>query len=133
MAYSELLADRVRQILADKSIGFLEKKMMGGLCFMVDGKMCMGVVKEDLMARIGPDAQEAALDILDAADQLAQTIPLLEPATDDILIDIGQMRVDMEQIKLAKDSFNAAKLRLINSPGDKRWEVYAKLANAFIL
>lgn len=61
MAYSELLADRVRQILADKGIGFLEKKMMGGLCFMVDGKMCMGVVKEDLMARIGPDAQEAAL------------------------------------------------------------------------
>ena len=34
---------------------------MGGLCFMVDDKMCVGIVKEELMARIGPDAYEAAL------------------------------------------------------------------------
>ena len=35
--------------------------MMGGLCFMVDGKMCVGVEKDRLMARIGPDAYDAAL------------------------------------------------------------------------
>lgn len=62
MAYNELLADRLRLILTDKGVDFLEKKMMGGLCFMVDDKMCMGVVKEEMMARIGPDAQENALE-----------------------------------------------------------------------
>lgn len=61
MAYSELLGDRVRQILQEKNIVFREMKMMGGLCFMVDEKMCVGIVKEELMARIGPDAYEAAL------------------------------------------------------------------------
>lgn len=35
--------------------------MMGGLCFMVDDKMCVGIVKDELMARIGPDAYETAL------------------------------------------------------------------------
>ena len=35
--------------------------MMGGLCFMVDGKMCIGIVGERLMARIGPDAYGQAL------------------------------------------------------------------------
>lgn len=62
MAYSEWLADRIRLVLADKGVDYLEKKMMGGLCFMVDDKMCFGVVKEDLMARIGPEAQDQALE-----------------------------------------------------------------------
>lgn len=62
MPYSELLADRVRQVLADKNVSALEKKMMGGLCFMVDDKMCFGVVREELMARIGPEAYEGALE-----------------------------------------------------------------------
>lgn len=63
MAYNEFLADRVRQSLQDKRTPFEEKKMMGGLCFMVDEKMCIGIVKDDLMARIGPDAYEQALTI----------------------------------------------------------------------
>ncbi|OJJ20355.1 RNA methyltransferase [marine bacterium AO1-C] len=61
MAYNELLGDRIRQILQQKQVAFEEKKMFGGLCFMVDQKMCVGIVKEDLMARIGPDAFEEAL------------------------------------------------------------------------
>lgn len=61
MAYDELLADRVRQILAEKNVDYEEKKMFGGLCYMVDGKMCFGVEKINLMARIGPDAYEDAL------------------------------------------------------------------------
>ena len=32
--------------------------MMGGLCYMIDDKMCLGIVKDDLMARVGPDAYE---------------------------------------------------------------------------
>ncbi len=61
MAYNELLADRIRQILAPVKLAVEEKKMFGGLCFMVDNKMCVGIVKEDLMARIGETAQETAL------------------------------------------------------------------------
>ena len=68
MAYDEFLADRVRQIFNDKSIAFREKSMMGGLIFMVDDKMCIGVdidrkTEEDrLMARIGKEAYETALE-----------------------------------------------------------------------
>lgn len=61
MAYSEILADRVRTMLENKSIAFEEKKMMGGLSFMVNEKMCVGVVKDTLMARIDPENYESAL------------------------------------------------------------------------
>jgi hexokinase len=43
MAFSEFLADRVAQFFNEKSIPFEAKKMMGGLCFMIDGKMCVGI------------------------------------------------------------------------------------------
>ena len=62
MAYDELLADRLRQILFEKNIIFEEKNMMGGLSFMVDNKMCLGIVKDELMARIGPEKYEEALN-----------------------------------------------------------------------
>lgn len=61
MAYSETLALRVRQILYAGDLPVDEKKMMGGLTFMVDGKMCVGVVDNDLMARIAPEDYEHAL------------------------------------------------------------------------
>lgn len=67
MAFNEYLADRVRNVLNSKKIVCRELKMMGGLCFMVDEKMCCGVLfdKEKnidlLMARIGEDAYEDAL------------------------------------------------------------------------
>ena len=61
MAYNELLADRIRQSLREKSLHDKEIKMMGGLCFMVDDKMCAGIVKNDLMARIDPGFHKKAL------------------------------------------------------------------------
>lgn len=61
MAYNELLGDRIRQVLQQKGVAFEEKKMMGGLCFMVNAKMCVGIVKEELMARIGTNKYEEAL------------------------------------------------------------------------
>lgn len=67
MAYDEFLADRVRHSLKTQSAVFFEKKMMGGLIFMVDEKMCIGVDidkktnESRLMARIGKEAYEAAL------------------------------------------------------------------------
>lgn len=62
MPYSEHLADRVSQILNAKHVHFEEKKMMGGLTFMVDDKMCVGILKDDLMARINPELYEMALN-----------------------------------------------------------------------
>ena len=61
MAYNENFADRIRHILQEKEADFYEKKMFGGLCFMVDEKMCVGIVKEELMARIGSAVYEEAL------------------------------------------------------------------------
>lgn len=61
MAYNQLLADRIRSILKEKNIFYQEKEMMGGITFMVDGKMCVGIVKENMMSRIGPDIYEESL------------------------------------------------------------------------
>ena len=67
MAYDEYFADRVRQVFKDLNVPFAEKKMMGGLIFMVNEKMCVGVDKDKkagedrLMARIGQDEYLAAL------------------------------------------------------------------------
>jgi hypothetical protein len=59
MAYSEDLAERVRLLLP--RVRVTEKKMMGGLTFMVNGKMCVGIVKDDLMVRLDPAVYEVAL------------------------------------------------------------------------
>lgn len=67
MAYDEFLADRARQVLKQKSVYFEEKKMMGGLCFMVDDKMCFGLDADKktgtprLMCRVGEQNYELAL------------------------------------------------------------------------
>lgn len=60
MAYSEVLAERVAQALG-KAPKVETKKMMGGLTFMVDSKMCVGVVGEELMVRLDPEDQDRAL------------------------------------------------------------------------
>ena len=61
MAYDEFLADRIKTILDRKHKEFEEKKMMGGLCYLVNEKMCLGIVRNSLMARIDPDFQNEAL------------------------------------------------------------------------
>lgn len=58
MAYDEALAERVRRLLPRAT---REKKMMGGLTFMVKGKMCIGILGEDIMCRIDPEVYEDAL------------------------------------------------------------------------
>ena len=61
MAYSESLADRVREYLAD--LPFLEEKeMFGGPVFTHHEKMCVGIIKEGLMCRIDPELFEEMLE-----------------------------------------------------------------------
>ena len=64
MAYDEFLADRIRQILLEKKVAYSEKKMFGGLCFLVDDKMTCGILFDKkkntdvMMARIGEMAED---------------------------------------------------------------------------
>ncbi len=60
MAYNEALAQSVRLVLADQA-GVTEKKMFGGLTFLLFGNMVCGVVNDDLVVRVGPDRHEEAL------------------------------------------------------------------------
>ena len=57
MAYDERLAARIRQLLEGRT-DVIEKTMFGGVAFMVRGHMCAGIVKDDLMIRVGKDAYE---------------------------------------------------------------------------
>jgi TfoX/Sxy family transcriptional regulator of competence genes len=60
MAYDEGLAGRIRSVLRGRD-DVVEKKMFGGLTFMVAGRMACGVVHDDLMVRVGPDGHDDAL------------------------------------------------------------------------
>jgi TfoX/Sxy family transcriptional regulator of competence genes len=60
MAYDEGLAERIRGLLDERS-DVSEKTMFGGIAFMVRGHMAVGVVKDDLMVRVGPEAYDALL------------------------------------------------------------------------
>ena len=60
MSYNEELAARVREIVTEKADP-VELKMFGGVAFMVRGHMCVGVIKDDLILRLGGDGADEAL------------------------------------------------------------------------
>ena len=60
MPYDQTLASRAGQILSPVT-GFSEKKMFGGLCFMIHGNMCCGVLKHELVLRLAPERAEELL------------------------------------------------------------------------
>ncbi|MFG2045425.1 TfoX/Sxy family protein [Dactylosporangium sp. NPDC048998] len=60
MAYDEVLADRLRERLQDRP-GVAEKRMFGGLAFLTDGNMTVGVHGDDLIVRLSPQTGDAAL------------------------------------------------------------------------
>ena len=62
MAYDEGLAQRVRELLDEKP-GFVEKKMFGGICFLLRGNMACGIINEDLIVRVGSERYEASLKL----------------------------------------------------------------------
>jgi TfoX/Sxy family transcriptional regulator of competence genes len=61
MAYSESLARRIRHLLAHRR-GITEKKMFGGIGFLLNGNMCVGVWKSSLIVRLGSEGATAALE-----------------------------------------------------------------------
>lgn len=61
MAYNQILANRIREQLQHLEV-IEEKEMMGGLCFMLNDKMCVGVFKDELMCRVDPAFYDEALE-----------------------------------------------------------------------
>jgi TfoX/Sxy family transcriptional regulator of competence genes len=59
MAYNEELALRVSSILIQKNVDFIEKKMFGGLAFMINDKMCVGILKDELILRVMVEFSES--------------------------------------------------------------------------
>jgi TfoX/Sxy family transcriptional regulator of competence genes len=60
MAYDEGLAQRIRELLEDDP-RITEKKMFGGVAFLADGKMAAGIIQDELMVHVGPDAHDDAI------------------------------------------------------------------------
>ena len=93
MAYNQFLADRINNILNQKHISFEKKKMMGGLCYMVDEKMCLGVIKDNFMARIDPliyaeALQKTGCKPMDFTGRVLKGFVLVEPIGIDTDIDL---------------------------------------------
>src|SRR5664279_3940414 len=61
MAYDLHLADKIRKRLSELP-NIEEKEMMGGLTFMFNGKMCIGIIKHEMMCRINPEFHEEAIE-----------------------------------------------------------------------
>ena len=61
MAYNAEIADRVLKMMVGRE-DLTERKMFGGIAFMLNGNMCCGVTNDDLMVRVGADGLEDALD-----------------------------------------------------------------------
>jgi TfoX/Sxy family transcriptional regulator of competence genes len=90
MAINEKTAARIRELLADQE-DLEEKKMFNGMCFMVNGKMCVCVSDDQIMCRVGPDAYEAALEKEGASEMNMKGKPMK-----------GYLYVDNDAIKTTK-------------------------------
>lgn len=60
MAYSENLAERIRERLHHLP-AYMERKMFGGVCFLLHGNMACGILNNDVIVRVGKEAYESAL------------------------------------------------------------------------
>lgn len=59
--FDEILRNRIANRLDAAGVGFAAKKMFGGICFLVDGKMCLGIMGDSLMIRFDPERNDEIL------------------------------------------------------------------------
>lgn len=110
MAYDTYLADRMHQVLQSKGVNFIEKKMMGGLTFMVDDKMCVGIVKNDMMIRVHPEStpeliKKEGCKIMDFTGRPMKGFLLIEPLAYDMDEDLSYwIQLALDYNPLAKSS-----------------------------
>ena len=62
MAFNERLANRVRELISAREKKIEEKRMFGGLCFMVNDKMCVGVETNRMMVRFDPEITDEVME-----------------------------------------------------------------------
>jgi TfoX/Sxy family transcriptional regulator of competence genes len=62
MAYDEQKANQIRELIAGRTDNVVEKTMFGGLCFMVEDKICVGIKKDTLLVRIAPDVYDLEVE-----------------------------------------------------------------------
>ena len=109
MAYDEQLAERLGRMLADRH-GMVSRKMFGGLAFMLNGNMSLGIHQDRLMVRVGPDKYEEALARpyclpMDITGRPMKGFVLVEPggiATEPALREWVQLGVDFAAALPAK-------------------------------
>jgi len=63
MAYNQVLTTRIGSLLFEQNVDFTEKKMFGGVGYMINDKMCIGIIKEELMLRIMDDKFEKVVSM----------------------------------------------------------------------
>ena len=83
MAYDEQLAERARRVLG-RHDGITERRMFGGLAFMFHGNMCAGILGDELMVRVGPEADAWALEqphtrVMDFTGRVSRGIVMVDP------------------------------------------------------
>ncbi len=83
MAYNEAVAERIRKLLARRK-GLAERKMFGGIAFMLNGNMCCGVVDDRIVLRLGKDGSNTALkephiEVMDFTGQPIRSMVYLDP------------------------------------------------------
>jgi TfoX/Sxy family transcriptional regulator of competence genes len=95
MAYSEIVADRIRECFSTlKNVE--EKKMMGGLVFMYNGKMCVGVMQDELMCRVDPAMHNALIEKQGCRTMEFASRPTTRVMSGYILIDDSAMRTQKQ-------------------------------------
>jgi TfoX/Sxy family transcriptional regulator of competence genes len=91
MAYDKNLANKIREQLANLPV-IEEKEMMGGMVFMVDNKMCIGVIKDEMMCRIDPEIHETLVEMAGCRTMDFTKRPMIGY----VLIDYSGMRTQKE-------------------------------------
>ena len=87
----ELMLERVRNSMDKHGSTWIEKKMFGGICFMVNDKMCFGTFKDGLMARVGPDSIDELIEISGAEQMVMGTS---RPMKGYVIVDFASIESD---------------------------------------
>ncbi len=90
MAYDELLAKRVQKTLAASGHEFIERKMFGGIAFMLNGNMCCGIIKDELVLRVGKENSPQLLE-----DDRVRVMNFTgKPMTGFVMVEAGALQED---------------------------------------
>jgi TfoX/Sxy family transcriptional regulator of competence genes len=105
MAYDEHMANRVRELIALRTSNVEEKKIFGGLCFMVDDKICVAVKTDKMFTRLAPDVYEKALE-LDGITTMSRGHTIMK----------GYIYIDFDQLQTQKQLAHWVNLALDFNP-----------------